>query len=171
MDNTQPVTKVENLEYQLKRKNGEPPARFHALEYLLLWEPALGFCLVVQAAKPNILKSSYRVACAFWEQQNVYRQETLLSLYRNQKLSTNYCKEKKKKKEKAKFKNKRKTAIYLLLVYIPGQRNNLTILHMYSLVNFIGSYSLYAFYGTIPHLSSTLSILKTGIKNYLDSWI
>ena len=43
MENTQPVTKVENLECQLKRKNGEPPARFHALEYLLLWEPSLGF--------------------------------------------------------------------------------------------------------------------------------
>ena len=69
----------------------------------------------------------------------------------------------------AKFKNKRKTAIYLLLVYVPGQRNNLTILHMYSLVNLIGSYTLYASYGTIPHLSNTLSILKTGIKNYLDS--
>ena len=80
-------------------------------------------------------------------------------------------KKKKRKKEKAKFKNKRKTAIYLLLVYVPGQRNNLTILHMYSLVNLIGSYTLYASYGTIPHLSNTLSILKTGIKNYLDSWI
>ena len=98
------------------------------------------------------------------------RQETLLSLYGNQKLSTNYCKEK-NKNEKAKFKNKRKTPIYLLSVYMPGQRNNLTILHMYLLVNFTGSYLLYASYGTIPHLRSMLPILKTGIKNYLDSWI
>lgn len=81
------------------------------------------------------------------------------------------AKEKKKKNEKAKFKNKRKTPIYLLSVYMPGQRNNLTILHMYSLVNFTGSYLLYASYGAVPHLWSMLPILKTGIKNYLDSWI